>query len=879
MDAHRLHHELQGTKHVPARPFRKTLLALAIGSSPLPAVALPQTIALTDAGYNSQHQTYADDLRFTGSLNNLSRTAIDLLDAKVLGDLTLDSTINENKKNTVDLVNRTDAIRIASSNLSGNLYNHGNVRTTSLEGAALRISATTLDGDLINQGLLTSGTDFYFDMNEKPRYGIDLASRNGGRTLIHGDLVNDTDARIAANGPHSRGIDLGGASLEGRIINKGQINASGPGAIGINAGSGSTLAGIDNSGLLYAGAQESIALNLDGATLVDSLGRHVVNEGQITAGDTAIKIGTVAYDGPGLQPQYKANGDLNIFNSGRIWARTAIDATTSNRPVELIMREGSEIIGSLDGLANIEVEGNARYENYFLNQGNSDIRLKSGGWIEVGDAEEPPVTFSITSLHTSVDGNLRIADHSSLGLYLSEDTNPTQAVLKVSGIAEFGQNARIALSPESDDYLPSGGRYLLLEAGQVQVLDASGQALDPNGKPKVVSTSALLDVRSSTLENNKVYVEVNTKAEPVIEQMVQQNGGSRNAQSALTGLTRSGLLAQLSKDDPLFQAASHADEAQLAKLAEQLSPNVSDGARQAAIASQRMISNVTLNRASGLRGGASGGPLQETGVWVQSLYSDANQQRRDGISGYNAYSRGIAVGADGKLDDQLSLGVAYSFVNTDINGKSGDRTKVEGHAFTLYGGYELGNYFIDASLVYGFNDNEGKRDILGTQAKSDYDSQQLGLNLVAGYSWQATSQWLVEPRLAARYNRVDIDSYHEKGSSAALKIEDQRYEALELGTGVRVAGNYALGAGTLEPQFKLMAYHDFNADKVQNTSTFLVGGAPFVTQGASVARNSYEAGLGADYKLGAVTVGLSYDYFGKSGFDADAFSARARYDF
>jgi hypothetical protein len=39
--------------------------------------------------------------------------------------------------------------------------------------------------------------------------------------------------------------------------------------------------------------------------------------------------------------------------------------------------------------------------------------------------------------------------------------------------------------------------------------------------------------------------------------------------------------------------------------------------------------------------------------------------------------------------------------------------------------------------------------------------------------------------------------------------------------GARQAGNLPLGAGTLEPQLKLMAYHDFAADPVQNTSTFV----------------------------------------------------------
>ncbi|RXU10054.1 autotransporter outer membrane beta-barrel domain-containing protein, partial [Pseudomonas syringae] len=278
-------------------------------------------------------------------------------------------------------------------------------------------------------------------------------------------------------------------------------------------------------------------------------------------------------------------------------------------------------------------------------------------------------------------------------------------------------------------------------------------------------------------------------------------------------------------------------------------------------------------------GASSGEGFKDAGVWVQSLYSDATQGQRDGIAGYNAYSSGVAVGADGKLNDNLTLGLAYSFINTDVNGKSGNKTEVDSHAFTLYGGFEQGNYFVDTSLTYGFNDNQGKRSIAGTRAKADYDSDLLGLNLVGGYTYHVSPQVLVEPRVAARYSQVNIDGYREKGSSAALKVEDQRYETIELGAGMRVAGRFLLGAGTLEPQAKLMAYHDFAADEAQSTSTFLLGSTPFVTSGAKAVRDSYEAGVGADYKLGAVTLGVNYDYIGKSDFDADVFSAKVRYDF
>ncbi len=76
-----------------------------------------------------------------------------------------------------------------------------------------------------------------------------------------------------------------------------------------------------------------------------------------------------------------------------------------------------------------------------------------------------------------------------------------------------------------------------------------------------------------------------------------------------------------------------------------------------------------------------------------------------------------------------------------------------------------------------------------------------------------------------------------------------------------------------------MAYHDFAADQARSTSSYVLGGTPFVTSGAKPSRDSYEAGIGLNYRIGALTLGGSYDRIGKSDFDADVFQAKVRYDF
>lgn len=842
--------------------FRKTLLALAITTTALPVGA--QTIKLTDAGFISEHKTYEGNLEFTGAYTgSAAEDAIEFNGNHVKGDLILNTTINSsgNFAGGIDLDAWEDGSSWASNQIDGNLINKGSISAVGGGSNALMIDPATINGSVINQGLLSATGEPLLDGSE-----MDVARALDFTGTIKGDLLNDTTGRIIAKGTSAKGINLEGGRIDGKLINNGLIQVTGNGATAIDATTSFNgqnvdmvdLAGIVNNGTIIATGDDAEGIRVDGASFTTAE-RQIVNTGTIKATDAAIVIGNFDID--------VANRDaLWVVNSGTLISEDeAVDASETNKTVYLSLQNGSKVTGNLIDLTSIDVYGNVDFSGTQGNDG-ANIRLRQGGWMSVG-GETGSAHLNLVKPHTVLDGSMTVAGNSSLGLNLSTATNPNAAVLKVTGTAEFEKGSQVKLAAKGSDFNAKGNTYRLIEAGKI------------DGNINLVSSSALLKVDSYKVQGNKLVATVTGKGADEVNQILVGQGASANSQLALGSLNRDSILSKLSANDPLLQAFANADEAQLAKLAEQLTPEVNGGATQAATTSQNLVSNVTGSRTSSLRGASSGEAFKDTGVWVQTLYSDASQDLRDGVAGYNAYSRGIAVGADGKLNDNLTLGLAYSFINTDVNGKSGNQTKVDSHAFTLYGGFEQGNYFVDASLSYGLNDNDSKRKIAGTSAKADYDSDLLGLNVVGGYTYHINPQMLVEPRIAARYSLVNIDGYREKGSSAALKVEDQRYEAIELGAGLRVAGEYPLGAGTLQPQARLMAYHDFAADEAKSTSTFLLGSTPFVTSGAKAVRNSYEAGVGADYKLGAVTLGVNYDYIGKSGFDADVFSAKVRYDF
>ena len=405
------------------------------------------------------------------------------------------------------------------------------------------------------------------------------------------------------------------------------------------------------------------------------------------------------------------------------------------------------------------------------------------------------------------------------------------------------------------------------------------------GRLTVVSNSALLQVDcysvgSSLLgDYDLISATVSTRSDDDIDELLWHHGASHRARWAMYHfLPALQELAELDETSYLLILFANADADTAAELAESLFSDASNGVRRAALNSHHLIGKLTGKRLGQLRRGlSSGDAFSEHGLWAQALYSKGNQDSADGLPGFDAYSRGFAVGVDGKLASGVTVGAAWSYLDSDVTGLA--KSEIDGHALTLYSGYESGNYFVDASMTYGINDNSSKRWAAGSTARSDYDSDLFGIDLMAGYRQQTADGLQIEPRAGARYTRVMTESYREKGALAGLYVDSQNFEAAELGAGLALSKAFSTGNGSLQPQASLMVYHDFAADRGDSTTRFLLGGTPFVTEGAEVERTSVEASLGAEYVQGAFTYGVGYEYLDKGDFSADSVQARVRYAF
>lgn len=902
--------------------WQQSLLAIAISSAAMNAIAQDYNVTAGPSDFSGVQSS----LNFIGGFTSLQAEPDFILGHSLFAD---------SVTNNATIQVYTDGARplaLVDSSITGSVVNAGTLKTNGALSSGLTLINTQVGGDVKNTGTInTIGRQF--DNNGNQAAALNL--RDSG---IGGNLENS--GQIYANGGGSIGVDFSGTQenlIKGGIINSGSISVGGTDSIGLNVRSAKINGSIKNSSLIGATGDGAIGvvvadsqvgeitnagnINVNAADRVSAdpsvVGVYLRNVKGLDANGNAVDLtlnNTRTISSAGVGIKVDDADSVVVIKSSSLGAITGKTAAIEGNGHTILNMAGGNITGDLVGLDQINISTIGRFTSSKIDAASMNLANNS--------------TAYLTAAGTKLTGNLTVSSGAKVDMQLSDETVATNPYLEVGGTAVFAANSSVTVSSKANAFNPTnaGVEYTLLKAG----------ALTDEGM-KVASNSYLLDVKSYVVNGNTVKAVVAAKSDDDIgnienpEEPGSETGngntggeaggntagntggeaggntagntgneaggntagnaggeaGSNTAggqsQNGATGALlamKNSVLGQLDTSDPVYQALANAStREEVARIAQQLTPEVNGGGSRAAVTGQNIVNNAISNRVSGLRSGmSSGDTFKEAGVWAHALSNHGDQDRRSGVDGYESNSAGIAVGVDGKINDQTTVGVAYSYLNSNVTADSGDKTEVQGSALTLYGSYELGNWFADASLSAGKNDNDSKRYIVGTQAKGSYDSDVLSASLLGGYDFRFDNL-VVEPRVGARYTNVKIDSYQEHGSSAALSIGAQRFEVGEFGAGVRVAGDFPVGMGNLEPEATLMAWHDVIGDKVSSTSSYVLGGNPFVTSGASPVRDSYEATVGATYRVGAVTVGATYGYQTKTDFDGNTLTGRVRYDF
>lgn len=859
---------------------RKTLLALAITTATT-AHAAPGPVQINVSGANSIAITTStsQSITLTGTANrDAAQDGIDFDGPQVSGNFISDANFNLTG-NDVDAIGIDDdsqagsiggsfinngninangqhasGINIADTEIGqsgntsdavGNVVNNGTISVTDTSGvaptdeqAAIMLENVVLSGDVINNGTIT--------VNANRAWGIKVDGQDQVLSdpvkyaTIDRDVINK--GTISVSGANARGIELNMVNFGQDVENNGTINVSGVDAVAVRMDR-SNYNRIENTGTIRAEGVGSIGVEVRESFGNGAMNQGIFNTGTISADGVGIKItNDLVQTGPGetsnIDNFYRITQNGGVIRGG--------DAAIDGNGQTILHLNGGTVMGDIEGIRDAFVNGDVSIYSALIEADKLDVMA---GKLYVAEV-------------ANVTGDMFVRNGAGLSLFVNDSTDPSNAIVKVDGKLTLEQGSVIGLTTQPGQFSKETTKYVLVSASQLENLGVQVKSLTP-----------LLAVTNVAFDSTSISADIGLATGAQALEGLVNAGVDANGVAATKAFIDS-VLAKLPVGSNLYQTFLNANDAELRQLARQLQPETNRAAQSASLSATGLTNMAIGSRASSL-GANSGDALIETGVWIKALHGNSDQGERAGIAGYDADSSGLIIGADGKLNEQTTVGLALSHVRTDVSADTGNNTDVATTLLTGYGSWENGPYSVIGSLSYGQSDNESKRYIAGEKAKGDYNSNVLAADLSGGYTIKLNENLDLIPTIATRYAKVQIDSFTEKGTQAALRTGSQSLEVLDLGAGVKLEGVF----GDFKPSARLMAFHDFAKDSADSTSSFALGGNTFATTGAPATAWTYEAGIGLDWTKGNYTIGASYDYTRKADFNADTMSIKARYDF
>lgn len=749
-----------------------------------------------------------------------------------------------------------------SGNESYSCYLYGNDSLTVSESGSITTaneSAVFSDfgfGSISNAGIIrNTGGTYYLDGS-----GIYLQASGSSISNLAGATIEGSFVGITLDGLmqtvtldsiNNAGTITGGIGILATgdvdidtIVNSGTISGIGIDGVGIGIDTGTTIDSVSNSGTING--------TLVGIQVYDSAIGAIDNSGTISGTQYAISdlsfSGISAINITGntarLVGDVDAGNSLFTLRSGAVFSSEnaiSVDRFVIENGATLKMGAGLSTSGTMD-------DGIFAFTG-FSNAGTLSLAAGVTGTI-YGDYDQ------------ASSGALKIgvADDNAYGK------------LVVDGTATLLSNAKIMVDVSNPDYSFTASTLN-------DVLSANNLISDGTF---AVSDNSLLFNFGAVKDGNTVDLTL-AKAETagVLDSVI--NTGNNPAQEAAQ------VLDNVLAEDPTGELASNfiglTSEQEVSNAVTSTMPTVAGSATSATSSTLAGINRVIQAHQDSNRGLSSGDALSNGNLWIKTFGSWAEQNERSGISGYDANTKGLAIGADTAVSETTRLGLAFAYAQTDLDSDSRvapQSAQIDTFQLIGYGSYALSadtelNFQLDA----GQNRNESKRHMpfADATAHADYNGYNVHAGIGIGHNMRLSEQLTFVPSARADYTWIGTDSYHEKGAGALdLDVDSNDTEELLLSIDGKL--NYALSEATLLSA-NLGAGYDVIDENGTITSTYAgAPGAAFRTQGLDLEPWLARAGLGLIHTLsGGTEVSLRYDAEARSDFTNQGASVKARWAF
>jgi uncharacterized protein with beta-barrel porin domain len=819
-----------------------------------------------------------------GSLTNSGNIGVVFVadGAEITGELE-----NNNFIGVVDVYNDASIGSISNSgvisggiNFEGNAQLKGNLTNSAsgqIDGVAF-VEGSSFTGDIINEGAIFDGfTDGY-------GY-VDIA----GAIEINGDSENNQNNQM----------------VEVTQITGLELDPNEP---------------ITIDGKIFNTATGSI-VNLAEATTVD--GGELIpfpNGPQITKPNAGVIDQTAIY----LNYVNMTDG---IYNEGLISSENGTGIRLENASVDIISNEKNATIEGGNGYA-IFIDDTASV-NQIVNSGTIsgmvDFGVNGGLYKTIGGVSDEIINASELHLGAATSGALGALVSQINGSLIfsgdiSVDANGSTAGVRY-GQLEVSQdatlNGSLFVNVTGETFFSNDEVLELIKTGGTLTTDidsAETNSLLLDFTPSKDASSLFVTVERNEVADvvEDIITLVPEFEEPDIDsgsggavETLGIDSGSAGAVNVVAvavaldqvaALIETGEVSEDSELGKIFASLQGEDDpVELVRAIKSLQPEAGGGSVEGSVAAAGAVSTVIANRQEDLRnsfyslyetGMVAGDDIAITGFWIQGYDKDTEQDLREAVDGYDLDMYGLAIGADAPINDRTTVGVAISYADSQVDSKGieGNEMSIDSYQISSYVSFNEDDYYLDALVSYARNEYDGLRNLTtGLTSTSDYAGDQIGLRARGGYPFVLESGLHITPNTAVEYSYLKEEGYTEEGAgNASNQVDSQSLEALVWAAGVSFSYPFTTQSDvTWMPDFHIEVRHDFIADEVELDTNFVgVGGAGFSTNGASIERTAYKAGVGLRaWSQSSLSFMFRYDYTYKEDYKSQAVAATMRYSF
>lgn len=660
----------------------------------------------------------------------------------------------------------------------------------------------------------------------------------------------DNQGTIRASGQNASGIRVLNSQVD-TLSNLGTISASPSEALVFNA---STLNSLSNHGTISAanigivsysshigslGNSDTISGGVFGIQLVTTAVGSLTNNGTIaatTTGHTAIyvhassSIASLVNDGsisgPSLGILLDDSTIGNLINRGTIastsggYAIFLFPNSAITNGITIAGNDTARFIGTVHvPNTNVNVDAAAVYTL----QGGEHFSMAGGTFTNQG-------TLGLKAVGSGATGTIT-GDFANTGLFkVHAGSSTNYGRLRVTGTATLAGRA----------YVDVAGAETLAVG---QTLSGVVSAATLNGNfSGVDDNSALFNFRS-VVRGNAIDLEI-LQGMTALQAVTATGNAPAQGAAAVFDSLMSGAGGDMGR--VITALGTMPGEAELSRAISQALPLMQGALPRTALGVQGRVGRIVQARQEGDLGLSSGDGFADRHLWLKPFGSWGSQNDRNGATGYDSRTGGVALGADGALSPRSRLGASVAYAGSKVNSNDNLSTAtVDSILLSLYGASSLSNGTeFHWQTGYGMHRTEGTRSLpfMNRIARSDYraDGWRLGAGL--RHSMALSERTSLTPGLRLDYDTLRDAAYTETGAGALnLAVDARTSEQLVLGASVKL--DHALDERT-HVIADLGLGHDFMARRNSLTSAFVGGGAAFTTQGVEAAPTVWRGGLG-----------------------------------